>query len=336
VKDKMPKITITGTDVSFDCAPEDTILRAALRAGHAMPYSCNVGSCGNCRFELVSGHVRHARSDSPAWSERDLKRNRWLGCQAQPAGDCVIKFRSEDKYQPPFPPQRRMATLIGKKAITRDISEFTFALEASADFNPGQYALVEIDGIACGRAYSMSNLGGTDRWQFQIKKVSGGAVTTHLFDRMQDGDRLILDGPYGSAFLDVASPRGLLLIAGGSGLSPMVSVARGAAAAGLLQNREMRVFYGGRTKLDVPDAELLDEIAGLGSGVTLSIILSDDDDGGAYQRGFVHEAAWAALGDSITEYDLYFAGPAVMAAAIQKRAYETGLPAEQLFFDEFY
>ncbi|MEL0042512.1 MAG: 2Fe-2S iron-sulfur cluster binding domain-containing protein [Candidatus Puniceispirillum sp.] len=331
----MPKIAITGTDISFDCATEDMILRAALRAGHAMPYSCNVGSCGNCRFELVSGNVAHARADAPAWGERDQKRNRWLGCQAQPTSDCVIKFRSEGKYQPPFPPQRRMATLVGKKAITRDISEFTFSVASDANFNPGQYALLEIDGIYGGRAYSMSNLGGTEHWRFQIKKVEKGAVTTHLFDQMQEGDSLLLDGPYGSAFLDTASPRKLLLIAGGSGLSPMVSIARGAAAAGMLHNRELRFFYGGRAAGDVPQAELLNEISGLGSCVKLSIVLSDDASG-AYQSGFVHEAAWAELGDSITEYDLYFAGPAVMAAAIQKRAYETGLPAEQMFFDEFY
>lgn len=331
----MPKIKISGSDTIFDCAPRDTILRAALRAGEAMPYSCNVGSCGNCRFELIEGSVNHARADSPAWSERDLKRNRWLGCQAQPSGDCVIKFRSDDKYRPPFVPARRNATLVSKQAITHDITEFTFELDMPAEFNPGQYALVEIDGVDGGRAYSMSNLGGSNLWQFQIKRVSGGAVTTHLFDQIKEGDSLTLDGPYGSAFLDTKSQRNLVLIAGGSGLSPMVSIARGAAAAGCLEYCELQFFYGGRSAADIPKTALLDEIAGLGPNVRTHVVLSDDDSG-AYTTGFVHDAAWNMLGDAITDYDLYFAGPAVMAGAIQQRAYETGLPTEQMFFDEFY
>lgn len=49
----MPRIDLSGTGTGFDCAEDDTLLRAALRSGVGMSYSCNVGSCGNCRFELV-------------------------------------------------------------------------------------------------------------------------------------------------------------------------------------------------------------------------------------------------------------------------------------------
>mgnify|MGYP000572021666 CR=1 FL=1 len=65
----MPRITNTRDDRAFASACDDTILRAALRAGIGMSYSCNVGSSGNCKVE-------HMRADAPAWSERDLKRPR--------------------------------------------------------------------------------------------------------------------------------------------------------------------------------------------------------------------------------------------------------------------
>ena len=80
----MPTIRLAGNDTTFDCAPGDTILRAALRAGVGMSYSCNVGSCGNCRFELIDGEVTHLRANPPGWTDKDRARNRWLGCQAQP------------------------------------------------------------------------------------------------------------------------------------------------------------------------------------------------------------------------------------------------------------
>jgi toluene monooxygenase electron transfer component len=86
----MPRISLAGKDLRFGCAGDDTILRAALRAGLGFPYECNTGSCGTCRFELVEGGVVPERVAPPAWTERDRKRNRYLGCQG-PAGDCVIK-----------------------------------------------------------------------------------------------------------------------------------------------------------------------------------------------------------------------------------------------------
>ena len=42
----MPLIKIVDSSIEFACAANDTITRAALRAGLGMPYECNVGSCG--------------------------------------------------------------------------------------------------------------------------------------------------------------------------------------------------------------------------------------------------------------------------------------------------
>jgi toluene monooxygenase electron transfer component len=78
----MTTIRIDGTDIEYECPGDDVVLRAALRNGLGFPYECNVGSCGNCRFELLEGEVAHIWDSPPAWGERDLKRNRYLGCQA--------------------------------------------------------------------------------------------------------------------------------------------------------------------------------------------------------------------------------------------------------------
>jgi toluene monooxygenase electron transfer component len=225
----MARITRQNDDTSFECAEDDTILRAALRAGIGMPYSCNTGSCGNCRFELKDGAVEHLRADPPAWSERDLKRNRYLGCQAAPKGDCVVKFRTMDAFVPPHRPAIRTATLRAVTTVTRDISDFAFAIDGDPAFEPGQYALLHIPGVDGGRAYSMSNLGEDGTWRFMIKDVPGGAATTWLFDA-EPGAEITIDGPYGTGYLRRDVPRDIVCLAGGSGLSPMVSIARAALA----------------------------------------------------------------------------------------------------------
>jgi toluene monooxygenase electron transfer component len=42
------------------------------------------------------------------------------------------------------------------------------------------------------------------------------------------------------------------------------------------------------------------------------------------------------FGSALKDHEIYFAGPAVMSAAVQKMAFEAGVPIAQLHFDEFY
>ena len=318
---------------AFPCEPEDTILRAALRAGIAMPYSCNVGSCGNCRFELLAGAVEHLRADAPAWSERDLKRNRYLGCQAAPRSDCTIKFRAGPAATAAPRPAMRGGEILSTTPITHDIMEFAIRVEGDDRFLPGQYALLSVPDVEGGRAYSMCNLPGDGVWRFQIKRVREGRATAHLFDVAGIGGAVTLDGPYGTAHLDPTCPRDVVLIAGGSGLSPMVSIARGADAAGMLCDRRLYFFYGGRTEADLFDSTVLGPVA---QQIDFTAALSDPDSIWSGAAGYLHEVVGAALGDRLKTCELYFAGPAVMSVAVQRMAHEHGVPMDQLHFDEFY
>ncbi|WP_375258474.1 2Fe-2S iron-sulfur cluster-binding protein [Citreimonas sp.] len=331
----MARITRQNDDTTFDCAEDDTILRAALRAGIGMPYSCNTGSCGNCRFELKEGAVEHLREDPPAWSERDLKRNRYLGCQAAPRGDCVVKFRAMDDYVPPHRPAIRKATLRAVTKITRDISDFAFEIEGDAAFEPGQYALLHVPGVDGGRAYSMSNLGEDGTWRFMIKDMPGGAATDWLF-AAEPGAELVIDGPYGTAYLRPDVPRDIVLMAGGSGLSPMVSIARAALKHGLLDDRKLHLFYGCRDEPDLFDTDMLGD--DLLARITCTPALSEPGTGAAWTgaTGYLHDVVRDHMGEALAECEIYFAGPAVMAAAIQKMAHEAGVPMDRLHFDEFY
>lgn len=328
----MAEIIQASTDVRFDCSDDDTILRAALRAGHGMPYSCNVGSCGNCKFTLIEGEVSHLRQDPPALNDRDRKRNRWLGCQAVPNGRCVVKFRTDPDCVPPHQPLRRRARLTGTQSITHDIREFRFDVEGPDAFRPGQYALLTLPGVEGARAYSMCNLPGEDHWSFQIKLVSRGAATEALFS-LEPGCEIELDGPYSNAYLREDSPRDILLLAGGSGLSPMVSIARGAEAAGLLRTRNLHFFYGCRRSVDLIDPAGLP--MSLSGDITFRCALSEAYEPG-HRTGFLHDAISEEFGEALKDFEIYFAGPAVMSAAIQKTALEYGVPASQMHFDEFY
>jgi toluene monooxygenase electron transfer component len=300
-------IQLAGTDQSFPCAENDTLLRAALRNGIAFPYECNVGSCGNCKFELLEGVMASCWPEAPGLSDKDRARNRGLGCQSRPTGPLQIKLRTSDKYAPQFPPVRTPAKLIASRDITHDLSEFTFQTDLPMPFLSGQYALIQMDGIAGPRAYSMSNVGlfsgenqGGKLIEVQVRRVPGGQGSAHLFDHLKPGDSVEIDGPYGMAYLRENIERDILCIAGGSGLAPMISIARGTYQA----------VVSGATEEDIlPEGHL---------------------------RGFVHDAVAQTFGERLQQMEIYFAGPAMMGQSLLKTLIDLKVPMDQVHFDQFY
>lgn len=337
----MFNIIIKGSeDLSFTCNESDSVLRAALRQGIGFPYACNVGSCGNCRFQLLEGDVEHRWENPPAWSERDLKKQRYLGCQAIPRSDCTIKLRPKESFAPVNPPIKTSARIINRVELTHDITEFRLELDEPSAFISGQYALLQMPGVEGARAYSMSNLpDDPSRWDFQIKKVPGGAATGTLFDGMSDGDRIDLDGPYGIAHFQPTAPRDIVLLAGGSGLSPMISIARAASRHPETRDRKIDFFFGGRTTQDICGEGILAELPGFGETLNFHPAISNSDDGDTAWNGhvgFLHDVARNVLGDELKNREIYFAGPPAMARAIEKLLFEMQIPSEQVHFDEFY
>lgn len=325
----------------YGCDADDTLLRAGLRAGLGLPYECNSGSCGTCKVELVEGRIDSLRPDAPGLSERDRARNRVLACQARPASDCSIKVRLRPENVPLHRPARFLAALAGHRDVTHDIREFRFRAAGAPGFLPGQYALFYLPGLDAPRTYSMSNVDdGGGEWQFMVRRVPGGVGTVTLFDRVGVGSEIALDGPYGLAYLRPDSPRDLVCVAGGSGLAPILSVARGAARAPGLAGRRIHVFYGARTVGDLAGERELAALPGFGTRITYQAVLSDNrsDPPGAWDgpTGFVHDHVREWAGDRFGQYEWYFAGPPPMAEAMQRMLMDKRVPYPQVHFDSFY
>ncbi|MDO8437869.1 MAG: 2Fe-2S iron-sulfur cluster-binding protein [Nitrosomonadaceae bacterium] len=334
-------IRIAGGDVCFPCAPDDTMLRAAQRAGLGFPYECNVGSCGNCKFELVKGEVQMAWEQAPGWTDKDRARNRYLGCQSRALGDCTVKLLTNPRYAPLHIPQRMSAVLTGRRRITHDISEFSFSLEQPQAFEPGQYALVYLPGVMGGRAYSMSNIVGDGLgWEFQVRRTPQGQGSQVLFDSLKIGERIEIDGPYGMAWLRRDAPRDILCLAGGSGLAPMISIARGAMAEPVLAQRKLHFLYGGRMPADVCGEDMLRALPGWGDRLTYQAAISaaplEGEPAWPGTVGYLHDVAQQRFGAGLAQMEIYFAGPPVMAQALQRMLLAEKVPFAQVHFDQFY
>ncbi|MFG1297346.1 2Fe-2S iron-sulfur cluster-binding protein [Xanthobacter variabilis] len=326
----MARITLDTGD-TFDCADGDTLLRAGLRAGLGLPYECNAGGCGTCKVEVTSGEVENLWPDAPGLSDRDRRKGRVLACQCRARGDCTVKVRLDPACVPLISPVRCKAVLDGSDDITHDIRSFRFRAEGPARFLPGQYVMLSLpDGLE--RAYSLANLPNeAGVFEVMLRRVPGGRMTTRLFEGAVD--EVTLDGPFGLAHLRPGE-RDVVCLAGGSGLAPMVSIARAVAAEG--SPRRVIFFHGGRTGADVLDVARLDALTGLGPRLTYVPVVSGEMVRGL-AHGMVHEAAQAWLEGTMDRFDYYCAGPPPMMQALETMLVrEGGLPADRVRFDRFF
>lgn len=114
-------------------------------------------------------------------------------------------------------------------------SVVTLVLEdgASFDFRPGQFftLITDIDGRPVRRAYSASSAPGAARLEVTVKQVERGRFSTHVHRGLRTGDRLSVRGPSGAFHVDPAAAYDVVLVAAGSGVTPMMSIIRTLLAA---------------------------------------------------------------------------------------------------------
>lgn len=333
-------VAVDGTDVQFGCAEGDTLLRAALRAGVGMSYECNSGSCGTCRFQLLDGEVKDRRPDAAGLTDRDRRKGRRLACQSEPVDDCTMRVGALTEPAP-HRPMRRTAELQEVHPLTHDLSEFVFAADGPAAFSPGQYAMLTLPGGQVERAYSMSNIVNCHgNWRFVIKRVPGGEATSRLFDELDVGAAVTLDGPFGHAYLREHG-RSIVCVGGGSGLGAMVSIVLGVAARNDAADWSVHLFTGACTVRDLHRPAALESVARRVGTFHVHTALSEpDEEAGAeddWRRGFVHEVVAEVLGERLTDFTYYAAGPPAMTDALARSLIlEAGLAADELHFDRFY
>ncbi|MDP9794960.1 ferredoxin-NADP reductase/predicted pyridoxine 5'-phosphate oxidase superfamily flavin-nucleotide-binding protein [Catenuloplanes nepalensis] len=119
------------------------------------------------------------------------------------------------------------------------------------DFRPGQYftLVADVGGHPIRRAYSASSAPGSSRLEVTIKHVDGGRFSGHVHRGLRAGDTIAVLGPSGTFHLPEppGSPGDLVLIAAGSGVTPMMSMIRayGGRVSLLYSNRtEDEIIFG--------------------------------------------------------------------------------------------
>lgn len=199
--------------------------------------------------------------------------------------------------------------LFQRATVTRIVKETddarTYVLEphdGPLTYRPGQFCTfrVRVDGTDLYRSYSMSSAPETDtELMTTVKRVPGGAVSNWLHDNIAEGDEVEITRPAGTFLLrEALGP--VLGFAGGSGITPILSLAKSALAS---TDRKVRLLIADRDRPSAIFPALTDELCSRFPG-RLEVVRHYDDEGGLLTpeavRSFVGEDGAA---------DSYVCGP---------------------------
>jgi benzoate/toluate 1,2-dioxygenase reductase component len=197
-------------------------------------------------------------------------------------------------------------------------------------FLPGQYVNIAVPGTQETRSYSFSNAPDDTRLTFLVKLTPGGVMSDYLAERTAVGDAISFTGPNGSFFLR-ETERPVLLLAGGTGLAPILSILRKLRTD--CATRPVHLVYGVSTDADLVDLEALDELAGGIEGFTWGHCVAGPDSA-APNKGYV-----MSLIRSEHLYDgdvaVYLCGPPPMVEAVRTHFADTGVEPTGFYYEKF-
>jgi NAD(P)H-flavin reductase/ferredoxin len=318
----------------IECASDESVLDAAFRQGYNLAYGCREGQCSACKCFLMEGEVALKPYSNFALSDTEHSNGYSLMCRAMPEQDLVIELLhyDRDSYRLENPIRDGVAVVEAVEALTHDITRLELRV-TSEDFSflPGQYVDLWVPGVEDGsarRSFSLANLPGDGRIELMIKRYPRGRLSGMLDGQIQPGLQISFTGPYGAFHLR-RSDRPVLMIAGGSGMAPILGILRQLADEGC--SRPVRFFYGARAERDL---FYVDQISQLGSRLAdfeFTPILSDTE-------GFVHEAVdkFLASDAAYAEPDVYMCGPPPMLEAAEPMLIDGhGISEQRIFQDKF-
>jgi len=306
-----------------ECAEGETVLAAFERAGVDLAFSCRNGICLTCMLRAREGRVPGAAQAGikPALAAQ----GHFLPCVCTPSGDLVLEA-PEDALT--F--GRAVVTEVERLAPT--ICRVRLAPATALDYRAGQFInLRRGDGLA--RSYSLASVPRLDAdLELHVKRLPGGRMSNWIFDQLGAGETLELQGPNGACFHLAGEPqRPLLLIGNGSGLAPLLGIARDALSDG--HRGPIRFYHGSRHAAGLYLQEELRRLEAACGNFRYVPCLS----GEAHDQARSGRAEEVALADhpDLAGWRVYLCGYPPMVAAARKRAYLSGAALADIHGDPF-
>ncbi len=341
---KVHTVRFEPVGVEMEVQEGEWILDAAFRQGIAVPHGCREGQCSSCKCLLIDGEVEVESYSTFALADYERETGHILLCRSYAFSDLTVELLNfdEDLMRRAIAVKTHGGALTNVTALTHDTRLLEVQLDRPLKFWAGQYVEVGVpsanDGAGVTRSYSMASTQRTPtKLQFIIRKYPDGAFSSLVDTALKPGTAVTIKGPFGSCFRREGRPGPMVLVGGGSGMSPLWAILQDHIESG--EQRPIRFFYGARTRKDL---FFLDEFAAVAAKLTdfeFIPVLSQAtaDDGWSGETGFVHEVVERMLSAQPLrgEIDAYTCGPPPMVDAVLPVLQRLGVALDHTHVDKF-
>jgi Na+-transporting NADH:ubiquinone oxidoreductase subunit F len=331
-------VTITINDEKEYAVQGGRPILAALKDEEIfIPSACGGrGSCGLCRARIAEGAGDFLPTELPWLSEGEKADGVRLTCQVKAKRD-VVMYLPEEVLS-----LRQYVTRVERiRDLTYDIKEVTLRLvePPEIEFRAGQFVQFEVPEYELTsevvyRAYSMASPPSRkDAIELHVRLVPDGICTTYVHQHLKQGDRIVVNGPYGDFCLR-DSDRDVLFIAGGSGMAPVRAILYDMAEKDV--SRRTRYFFGARTTKDLFLVDEMRELENRLPDFRFIPALSEPDPDEPWdgETGLISDVVERHY-DSLENVEAYLCGSPGMIDACIACLKKRGLAESFIFFDKF-
>ncbi|MGW8764327.1 benzoate 1,2-dioxygenase electron transfer component BenC [Streptomyces sp. NPDC055815] len=315
----------------IECRPDETVAEASYKARINIPLDCRDGACGTCKSLCESGSYDGGDYIDEALTDDEAALGYCLPCQMTPHSDLVLRIPSSSAAAKTAA-ATHTGTITDIRRHSPTVVEFALNVDdrEALDFLPGQYVNIAVPGTDQSRSYSFSSGPSQRQISFLVRIVEGGAMSGYLTQQARIGDRLEFTGPMGSFYLrDVTRPA--LLLAGGTGLAPLLSMLEHLAQKPAAQ--PIHLLYGVTTDQDLVHLDTLEDYSEVIDGFTFDHCVADASST-ARNKGFV-----TGLIDSSTlhdgDVDIYLCGPPAMVEGVRGHITSLGVTPGNFYYEKF-
>ena len=234
----------------------------------------------------------------------------------------------------------QIASVREVKPETAKVKTFTLTLPAWTRHRPGQHYDIRLtaeDGYQAQRSYSIASeperVGEID---LTVERIEDGEVSTYMHDVLIPSDRVEVRGPIGGYFVWEASMgEPLLLIAGGSGVVPLMSMIRHRAATGA-QN-PTTLLYSSRSFEDIIYYQELEKLSAANGGLQIFHALTRSQPPGwkGYARRIDQDMLKDVAGPLGKSAQVYICGPTLLVEAAANGLVKIGIRSDQIRTERF-